>query len=123
LPIRNQIIDNILLFNVLEQVYEYRHAIIELYRVIKKGGKLYGIVPFMMNIHGDPDDFHSYTPETFRRSLAEANFRNIETMELYGRWLIIGQIPSLYPFLWGLRKPILWFFWRLNELTYAVASG
>lgn len=106
LPFKENTIDTILAFNVLEHIYEYKNAVRGMYHTLKRGGTLYGIVPFMVNIHDDPYDYHRYTPRALSRCLSDEHFKNIEIIELSGSLLLIAQLLSFYPFLWRFTNPL-----------------
>lgn len=72
----------VLFVNVLEHLYDYRTALTESARVLKKGGTLAGVVPFMFNVHGSPADHFRYTRFTIERMLADAGYEHIEVKEL-----------------------------------------
>ena len=72
LPMDRKCIDVVLCFNVLEHVYDHKAALSEIGRVMKSDGTLYGWVPFIIGIHGAPDDFFRYTPSSLERLLWES---------------------------------------------------
>lgn len=74
LPREGGSVDTVLLFNVLEHVYEYRHVVREARRVLREGGALVGAVPFLVGYHPDPRDFWRFTHEALQRIFAEAGF-------------------------------------------------
>ena len=74
----NNKFDTVLLFNVLEHVYNYKHLISEIHRIIKKGGKLEIFVPFMHRYHQDPEDIFRPTHFYLNSLLSEAGFQ-VET--------------------------------------------
>ncbi len=61
IPFRSEAFDSLCCFNVLEHVYEVRSSILEIARVLKPGGTFYLFVPFLINVHSDPYDYHRYT--------------------------------------------------------------
>lgn len=81
-PIENEAFDAVLFVNVLEHIYHYREALGEAHRVLKPGGTLAGVVPFMFNVHGSPDDYFRYTASALTRILSDAQFDEIEIQEL-----------------------------------------
>lgn len=123
LPFRENTIDTILLFNVLEHIYEYRSALKELHRCLKKGGHLYGIVPFMVNVHGDPYDYHRYTPLALHKELSDHNFQQVQTIELYGSSLLIAQCMSNYPVFWRFKRPLFWLCNSLNNYIIKLSDN
>ena len=69
LPITSGAYDHVLLINVLEHVYEYRQLLAEAYRVVRPGGTVTVVVPFLFPIHPDPHDFWRFSGETLRTRL------------------------------------------------------
>ena len=106
IPIDDNSVKYVLAMNVLEHIYNHRSAIKEIYRVLEPNGILWGFVPFMINIHGDPNDYYRYTPEALKRLLSDCGFSDIETKELRGAPLLIAQLCSFLPFMWRLTNPI-----------------
>ena len=76
-PIDSNKFDFVLCFNLLEHIFNYRNLLKESYRVLKRGGKFLGSVPFLINVHPDPNDYFRYTRSTLERLLQEAGFRKI----------------------------------------------
>ena len=55
--IRNNTYDTVLFFNVLEHLIETKNARDEIYKIIKKNGRLIGSTPFLYRYHGAPSDY------------------------------------------------------------------
>jgi len=95
-PFRNKCVDVVLLFNVLEHIYNAKGSIKEISRVLKRGGCLYLYVPFLINIHAAPFDYHRYTPTSLKKMLDKAGFSLIEFNISYG---IFKSITALVTFI------------------------
>lgn len=108
IPVEDNTVDHVLAMNVLEHVYDHQNAIAEVFRVLKPGGTFWGFVPFMINIHGDPNDYYRYTPQTIRRLLADCGFTNIKIQKLAGAPMLIAQLLSFLPVVWRFTKPLFW---------------
>lgn len=99
LPYSEASIDSILIFNILEHLFNYSLLIAEMKRVIKPGGRVFGAVPFLVGYHPDPQDYWRYTSESLRKIFEAAGFKNIE-MKILGlgpfsaAW---SQIEFLWP--------------------------
>lgn len=78
LPHASGSVDTVLLFNVLEHLYNYRLVLTEIKRVLKSGGDFIGVVPFLVSYHPDPHDYWRYTPETLQKIFMEVGFTNIQ---------------------------------------------
>jgi SAM-dependent methyltransferase len=81
-PFDSSIFSCVLFINVLEHLFDYNLAVAEAYRVIKNGGKVVGVVPFMLNVHGTPNDYFRYTKSSLEKILSGAGFKSIEIKEL-----------------------------------------
>jgi SAM-dependent methyltransferase len=82
LPIETASYDAVLLINVLEHVFEYRALLSECARVLRPGGKIVIIVPFLFPYHASPNDFHRYSAETLARALGIAGFTDAKVIPL-----------------------------------------
>lgn len=78
LPFPQAHFDTVLFFNVLEHLHARDKALREIVRVLKKGGTLVGIVPFLIRYHPDPHDYVRYTEEELAIALKSAGFSDVE---------------------------------------------
>jgi len=76
-------VDCVVLTEVLEHVYEPRVLLHELHRVLKTGGKILGSVPFAIQHHDEPFDYHRYTFYCLQKMFQDAGFR-IQHLEYVG---------------------------------------
>jgi SAM-dependent methyltransferase len=74
LPIADGAYDAVLLINVLEHIFEYRALLAECARVLRPGGTIVIVVPFLFPYHPSPNDFHRYTREALSRALSVVGF-------------------------------------------------
>ena len=74
--------DNVLLFNVLEHLSEYKLAFSEIYRILKKRGNFIGSVPFIYQIHGAPKDYFRFSRQFFELNLKRHKFKKIKVKPL-----------------------------------------
>lgn len=61
LPIADGLYDHVLLINVLEHIFDYRALLRETVRVVKLGGSVVVVVPFLFPVHPSPNDYHRFT--------------------------------------------------------------
>lgn len=78
LPRQTDSVDTILLFNVLEHLYNYPLVLSEIKRVLKSGGALVGAVPFLVAYHPDPHDYWRFTRESLKKIFLTAGFSDIQ---------------------------------------------
>lgn len=76
-------VDCVVATEVMEHLYEPKLALREMHRVLKPGGFLIGTVPFAMNEHEEPHDFHRYTSFCLTQMFAETGFQ-CERLEYVG---------------------------------------
>jgi ubiquinone/menaquinone biosynthesis C-methylase UbiE len=87
MPIEDEKFDAILCTQVLEHLEWPRESLKEMYRVLKKGGKLYITVPMAQDEHQVPYDFFRYTSYGLKSICSHAGFQNIKVYPLGGRWV------------------------------------
>jgi SAM-dependent methyltransferase len=117
LPFANQAYDFILMFNILEHIYNHQNLMSEASRVLKVEGKLIGFVPFLLNYHPDPHDYFRYTQEALAKIFEQAGFKEIDIKSIGAGPLAVNfnnlyWLPNwlrvfLYPFYYLLDKLIL----------------
>jgi SAM-dependent methyltransferase len=74
LPIPDNSYDNIISLNTLEHIYKDEFVIYEIYRILKPGGKIIIVVPFLYRVHTSPSDFHRHTAYWWDRVLVSTGF-------------------------------------------------
>jgi len=80
LPFHNNSVDNVILFNVLEHIYNPYKVLEEIYRILKKNGKVYTSIPFMIYYHPSPRDYNRYTKEKLERIFDGFHIETFETI-------------------------------------------
>ena len=98
LKIKSNKYNNILLFNVLEHLPEYRIALSQINRILKKKGKIIGSTPFIYQIHGAPKDYFRFTKEFFEFELKKQKFNNIKVQYL-GNGPFTACYSLIYPYI------------------------
>ena len=104
--------NNVLFFNVLEHLPEYKLAFSEIFRIIKKGGSFIGSVPFIYQIHAAPNDYFRFTKQFFELNLKKYKFKQIKVKALG-----FGPVIACYSLLW----PYLKFLPLLSQICLLLA--
>lgn len=80
--------DCVVLTEVLEHLEKPESALKGAHRVLVPGGSLVISMPFLVGIHGDPDDFQRWTPSKLRFSLQDMQFSVLDISPM-------GGLPSV----------------------------
>lgn len=67
LPFPDASYDHVLLVNVLEHIFNYRQLLAEAVRVVRPGGQIIVVVPFLFPVHPSPQDFWRFTSMALKR--------------------------------------------------------
>jgi len=89
LPVGNDALDVVLLFEVLEHVKDTEKVLNEIRRVLRPGGQLFISVPFIYPIHDAPNDYWRFTIFGIENTLEKHDFEVIES-SVHGNTLIAG---------------------------------
>ena len=93
--------NNIIVFNVLEHVYDINNALTEIHRCLKKRGLLIGSTPFLHRIHYAPSDYNRYSEQFLNIILQKKKFKDI-SVEVYG----YGPFTASYAMIFDYTKLI-----------------
>ncbi len=87
IPFDDNVFDSAICVVVLEHLHSPHKFFKELYRVIKPGGTVFFVFPFMWELHQTPNDYFRFTEFGFRRLATDAGFvvSNIEKMGCFFR--------------------------------------
>lgn len=69
-PIEDRTYDSLISLNTLEHIFRDEFALAELVRILKPGGELHILVPFMYRVHASPSDYHRHTAFWWEEALA-----------------------------------------------------
>lgn len=84
LPLAAESFEGVLLVNVLEHIFNWENLLRESYRVLKPGGDLVVIVPFLFPIHPSPYDFWRFSAQALERKLKALGFSQLSIKPLGG---------------------------------------
>jgi SAM-dependent methyltransferase len=120
-PFEDASFDGVLFINILEHLYRYKAAVTEAKRVLKQGGIVAGVVPFMFNVHGSPGDYFRYTRSTLEKVFSEEGFADVRIQELgTGAFSVIYHcLLGFVRFEW-LATPLIAFFGGIDKLIFAL---
>lgn len=90
LPLADASYDHVLLINVLEHVFEYRQLLSEAARVVRPGGNVVIVVPFLFPIHPSPSDFWRFTLQALERECVQAGL-TVEKVTPLGSGVFAAQ--------------------------------
>ena len=97
MPLKSASVDAVLCFNLLEHVFDHQAALREIRRVMKPGAVLYGWVPFMIGVHGDPHDYFRYTGTALSILLSETGLTPIKIENSGG--VFLSAFDMLRPYI------------------------
>lgn len=76
----------VITFNTLEHIHDDTGSLADITRVLKPGGTLHVIVPWMYPVHGHPDDFNRHTPSWWAATLEGLGYGAVSLLPLvFGR--------------------------------------
>lgn len=70
--------DKVISLNTFEHIYDVGGTLDRIHRVIRSGGELLFIVPFLFRVHGHPDDYSRGTPSFWRRMLNDHGYAEVQ---------------------------------------------
>lgn len=97
LAIAHNTYDGVLLVNVLEHIFNYRQLLSESVRVLKPGGTLVVVVPFLFPVHPSPGDFHRFSAQALERlcegyMLQDVSITPLGTGVFSARYLLLDRL-------------------------------
>ena len=101
LSFKDDSFDNIVIFNVLEHVFETKNAVSEISRCLNTNGCIIGSTPFLYRIHNAPGDFSRYSEQFIEKILLNNSFSQINIIN-YG----FGPFTSSYAMIFDITKKI-----------------
>jgi len=107
LPFHDESVDTLVCTGVLEHVQDPHQAVREMYRVLKKGGRVFIETPFMQTIHASPDDFSRWTPHGLKQLLKHFELRECQVVAGPGSALA-WQFQETMAMLFSCRSQVLY---------------
>ena len=79
--IKKKFFDNVILFNVLEHIFDVKNAKNQISKITKKNGYLIGSTPFLYRFHKAPSDYLRFTkPFIIRLFKKEYKIKNVKNL-------------------------------------------
>ena len=127
LPFRSDAVDFIILDTVLEHVPEPHRIIAEIFRVLKPGGKVISVTPFIFPYHGYPKHYFNFTADGLDFLFRDFPERAVETnmgptsalVNLVAEYFAVafsGENKLLYTVVKGLALAPIFFFKYIDRL-------
>ncbi len=98
LPFENESFDTVLSTQVLDDIHDPDKAMVESFRVLKKGGHFILTSPFFWPIHDEPFDYCRYTKYGLKNLAEKSGFKVVFLKERGYFWAVLGEITSQYLF-------------------------
>ena len=101
LPFKDNSIDAVMSVAVLEHVREPAVVLKELHRVLKPGGRVFSVIPFMQPFHASPHDYQRYTLPGIE--FLHRDFQKVESGVFSGPvsgalWAVQEALASVFSF-------------------------
>ena len=96
LPFADNSFDSVLCTEVFEHVEQLDDVIIELYRVLKPGGRMIVTTPFMCVEHEMPYDFRRFTFNGLINFMKKNNFKILKAQKLLNNFHVFFQTLNFY---------------------------
>ena len=108
LPFSDSSYDVALATNVLEHIPDSTRLLAETIRTLRPGGRLYGVIPFLLEVHQPPYDFHRYTPYMLRLLMEKAGFIDIAIFPTNNILeTFVHQQNHYFKYMYGHMSPIM----------------
>lgn len=98
IPVSDAYFDNIVMFEVLEHVFNPDEFVAELYRVLKPGGAMLMTAPFVWDEHSQPYDYARYSSFGLKFMLEKHGFAIVEQRKTLADIRILFQLINSYIF-------------------------
>jgi len=96
MPFADNVVDFIECEAVIEHLYNPAQAASEMYRISKKGAKIFIIIPFLQQYHGFPHHYQNFTLTGSCDLFKRAGFKIIESGTCVGPSYVIAHLNCAY---------------------------
>jgi SAM-dependent methyltransferase len=119
LPFPDQKFDAVICSEILEHVPDPKLVLGEVFRVLRPNGSILICVPFLVQIHGDPEDYGRYTDYYWKETLAAIGFSSIKVERQGGYWCVLVEMLRYLVYRrtvhWGKNRS-----WLIRPLCFSV---
>lgn len=120
---KNSKFENVIIFNVLEHIFNFQNCMDTCNFFLKKDGLILGSTPFLFQIHGSPNDYFRYSEEALLIILKKGGFKEIKIKVLAGGIFVcfyssFSRITQKIPFL----NNFLFLFCQLFDFIFSLFS-
>ncbi|MDP8257492.1 MAG: class I SAM-dependent methyltransferase [Candidatus Alcyoniella australis] len=95
-PFMDNTFDAVICSELLEHVPEPMSVLREAWRLLKPGGLMLICVPFLVPIHGDPDDYGRYTDTFWLKALEQSGWSDILIEKQWYFWSVLLDFIRAY---------------------------
>ncbi len=92
IPFTDNAFDTAVFCEILEHLDKPEAALLEIFRIMKPGGKLIMTVPFLFAVHADPEDYQRWTALKLKSELSKSGFSHIEINPLGGIFAVVFDL-------------------------------
>jgi SAM-dependent methyltransferase len=96
IPQADECFDGVVCTAVLEHLEDPKSALLESFRVLKRGGHAIYTVPLFWHLHEEPRDFYRYTKHGLRYLFETAGYEVVQVTPASGFWITFGSEWSYY---------------------------
>lgn len=96
MPVTDALFDGAWCLNLLEHVVDPAAVVREMARVLKPGSRVVCFTPFLVRVHGHPQDFHRFT-DTALRQLFETAGIQVESVRPAGGGPFLASAAQIQP--------------------------
>lgn len=91
-PLADASVDTVILADVLEHVYQPKHVIAEIFRILRPGGVAFIHAPLLYVVHEAPHDYFRYTQFAMTRMAQDTGFVIETLMPLGGKFIAFADL-------------------------------
>jgi SAM-dependent methyltransferase len=123
MPVADASFDHAWCFNLLEHVSDPFAVMKEIARVTKPGGRIAVFTPFLVHVHGHPQDYWRYTDTSLRQLAEHAGLQAVEITPMGGGPFLAGVAQMQTALLHVVFVPMLFVARILDRLFRLLKPG